>query len=155
MDEQFELSREEMMEFFDSDEFLEQPYMQMFRREMERKKMLVSNPVQIVKMDKAYQIIKQIIEKEMIDADISIEREELTHTTAAVVVYANALEGSKGNRTIQAIQTVLDLCDCYLILPAVNDRIMIEFTFHNIMTEVAPDLRTNPSVSCFLEEEKI
>lgn len=125
----------DLEEYFDSDAFLEQPFMQAFRREMERDKTLVSNPVQITKMGKAYRLIQQIIDKEMIDAKIEIEREELTHTDASIVVYVDSLEGSKELQTTRMLQMVLDLCDGYLILPTSDERIKIDLTFHNIMIE--------------------
>ena len=131
MTDDFEIDKE----YFDSDEFLQEPFMVACAAEMNRDKTLIMNPARMAKVTRAHKLIEEIIAREALDATIDVSITPLTRKNIRMVVRTDSMSGSS-RKEIDIFREVLSLCDSYLILPG-NDDLLLSMTFRNVMMEIA------------------
>ncbi len=129
---------EMMEEYFDSDEFLDEPWMQEFKAEFERGKAAILNVKRLKEVIEAKGLIEKIIEVEGIDGEVEYQSDNIQQGIVALYVIADEWEFSnaKYRQTRSLFRKVVDLADGMLIMPRTDGRLNIDFTFHRVAVEL-------------------
>ncbi len=129
---------EMMEEYFDSDEFLDEPWMQEFKAEFERGKAAILNVKRLKEVIEAKGLIEKIIEVEGIDGEVEYQSDNIQQGIVALYVIADEWEFSnaKYRQTRSLFRKVVDLADGMLIMPRTDGRLNIDFTFHHVAVEL-------------------
>lgn len=129
---------EMMEEYFDSDEFLEEPWMQELKKEFEREKTVVLNIGRIKEVMEAKKLIEEIIKMEGIDGEIEYCSDDIQQGIVALNVIADEWEfsNSKYRQTRALFRQVIDLADGMLIMPRTDGRLNVDFTFNRVSVEL-------------------
>lgn len=130
MTDDFEMNQE----YFDSDDFLQEPFMLACAAEMNRDKTLVMNPSRMARVAKAYKLIEDIIAAEDLEATVRVSISSITRKNIGISVRADSLSG-RTRQEVDKFRDVLALCDGYLVMPG-EDNVMLNLTFRNVMVEV-------------------
>lgn len=127
MSDNYELEQElgEWEEYFDSDGFLEEPWMQMMSKEMKRKKTLIIVPRRIKQFARAVELVKEIVSIEKIEADIAynLDMASVFPCDARIEMTADTVESGKESK--KQVQELLDIADDFVCMARKNGRINV------------------------------
>ncbi len=127
----------EWAEHFDSDTFLEEPWVQELAREFEREKVLIPNPKRIREVEAAWNLIKTIVAAEQLDGKLELSHCDVQPGTAIITLTTGQYEWlTCGMTTMPKLRQMLDLCNGFTIYPRKTEQMVVLLEFNGVFAEI-------------------
>lgn len=133
----WEQELEEWAEYFDSDVFLEEPWVQELAREFEREKVLFPNPKRLREVEAAWSLAKTIVAAERLEGELGLSHCEAQPGTAIITLTMRRYEWlTCGMAAMPMLRQLMRLCDGFTIYPYKTEQMVVLLEFKGALIEV-------------------